>query len=151
MGWHVGTCRFLGTWRFPWKGVSVPFIWFITHLSSSTRSFLPCFFNHKSTDVKSVIRELARLRQVVKTSASCFLPLASHRKGVSPLHKIGTNVSILNIIYLHDIQSTPLEKRWCWQNITSGGNIMGCSTFGWSRYSINQINHQSLLDARNGW
>ena len=31
--------------------------------------------------------------------------------GVIPLHKIGMNVSILNFIYLDDIQSTPLEKR----------------------------------------
>ena len=57
----------------------------------------------------------------------------------------------LNIIYFDNIQLTSLAKRWCWRNITPGVNILGCSTLGWCRHYINLIDHQSLLEARNGW
>ena len=56
----------------------------------------------------------------------------------------------LSIIYLDNTLSTSPQKMWCWRNIASKGNILGCSTFIWYGY-INHINHQSLLDARNGW
>ena len=56
--------------------------------------------------------------------------------GVSTLHNFETSVWIFKY---DNIQSTVLEKRWCWRNITAEGTILGWSTY-WLMSTVHQLN-----------
>ena len=64
---------------------------------------------------------------------------------------IDTGGSILNIIYFDNIKLTLLQRGDVGGILPPRVMLLGARLIDWSTRYINNINHQSLLDARNGW